>query len=336
MKIATDCLTRNCVAFRIQLALMSLVILASFADAFVIIHSNPIPSSSHLLSSRDSENTSESIESIRNLLNDMKVGLLNSDDGTLQKSFDTSKSKESVVRETILSTRLPDLKLNKTIIYISTIPGAGRGLFASKDIAKGEVVTCYPGDALLCTSASEDDVDDFGDDEDDFGSLNLEMSDGDFDLDGEGPDSDEEEEWDFDETIIWGSHVDEEDRLEDSVVTLKDESVKEYSNPSLTHYTLEVCEKYSIMGMPSLDSYPAYHGHFANDGAGHFARKKMDSVTNIEEEIAAYVNESIESSNAKHENVDGLHMVTVATKDIKEGDEILVTYGVDYWMEHST
>jgi hypothetical protein len=308
---------------------MSLVILASVADAFVIIHSNPIPSSSHLLSSRDSEGTSESIERIRNLLNDMKVGMLNSDDVSFQKSFDTSKSKESVVRETILSTRLPDLKLNKTIIDISTIPGAGRGLFASKDIAKGEVVTCYPGDALLCSSASEEDVDDFG-------SLNFEISDCNFDLDGEEPDFDEEEEWDFDETIIWGSHVDEVDRLEDSVVFLKDTSIKEYSSPSLTHYTLEVCEKYSIMGMPSLDSYPAYHGHFANDGAGHFARKKMDSGASIEEEIAAYVNQSIGSSNAKHENVDGLHMVTVATKDIKEGDEILVTYAVDYWMEHST
>ena len=61
----------------------------------------------------------------------------------------------------------------------------------------------------------------------------------------------------------------------------------------------------------------------------------MDSGTSIEEEIAAYVNTSIESSNAKHENVDGLHMVTVATKNIKEGDEIFVTYGFDYWLEHS-
>lgn len=329
VKIATDCSTRICVAFRIQLVLMSLVVLASFADAFVIIHSNSIPPSSHLLSAGDNENTSESLESIRDLLNDMKEGLLNSYDGSFQKSFDTSKSKESVIRETILSTRLPDLKLNKTVLGISTIPGAGRGLFASKDISKGEIVTCYPGDALLCSSASEDDVDDFG-------SLNFEFSEGDFDLDVEESDFDEEEEWDFDETIIWGSHVDEVDRLEDSVVFQKDMSINENSNPSLTHYTLEVCEKYSIMGMPSLDFYPAYHGHFANDGAGHFARKKMDSGANIEEEIAAYVNQSIQSSNAKHVNIDGLHMVTVATKNIKEGDEIFVTYGVDYWMEHST
>lgn len=311
--------------------LLSLVVLTPLADAFVPnIYCNPRTFSSHMLSSRDSDYKTESLESIRKLVNEMKAELLT--EGSFQNSSDTSKSKETVIRETILSTRLSDLQLNKTKIDTSTIPGAGLGLFASKDIAKGEVVTCYPGDALLCSSDSE------SDEIDGIDPLDFELNEEDLDLDekyDEQAKFDEDEEWGFDETIIWGSHVEEEDRLDDSIVLRDDDFMSESSNPSLTHYALEVCDKYSIMGMPSLDSYPAYHGHFANDGAGHFANKKMDACTNIEEEIAAYVNQSIKASNAKHENVDGLHMVTVATKNIKKGDEIFVTYGFDYWMEHS-
>jgi hypothetical protein len=328
MKITANYLTVLCATFS------SSIVLTPFADAFVsTLYSSPRSFPSYLLSSKDSDHRTESLESIRKLLNEMKVELLNSAEGSFQKSLDTSKSKESVIRENILSTRLSNLQLNKTRIDVSTIPGAGRGLFASKDIAKGEVITCYPGDALLCSSDSEDD--EVGEIE----SIDFQLND--LDLNSvveydEQADFDEEEEWGFDETIIWGSHVEEADRLDDTAVFQNNEFVIESSNPSLTHYALEVCDKYSIMGMPSLDSYPAYHGHFANDGAGHFATKKMDTDTDIEAEIAAYVNQSIRSSNAKHENVDGLHMVTVATENIKEGDEIFVTYGFDYWLEHST
>ena len=65
---------------------------------------------------------------------------------------------EQTVRETILASRLPGLNnfLNKSEVRPSSILGAGRGLFAIEDIPMGEVITCYPGDALLCKS--EDDV----------------------------------------------------------------------------------------------------------------------------------------------------------------------------------
>ena len=65
---------------------------------------------------------------------------------------------EQTVRETLLSSRLPCLQnfLNKSEVRPSSILGAGRGLFAIDDIPQGEVITCYPGDALLCKS--EDDV----------------------------------------------------------------------------------------------------------------------------------------------------------------------------------
>ena len=38
--------------------------------------------------------------------------------------------------------------------------------------------------------------------------------------------------------------------------------------------------------------------------------------------------------NAMHTDLDGLHMVTVATADIPANGEILVSYGTEYWLEH--
>jgi hypothetical protein len=83
------------------------------------------------------------------------------------------------------------------------------------------------------------------------------------------------------------------------------------------------------MGHPSLNDNPAYFGHFANDGAGHIAlQSKVGDCGGIEEIISSYVSESLQLSNARHEPISGgLHLGTVATKDIKNGEEVLVTYG---------
>jgi len=49
--------------------------------------------------------------------------------------------------ENLLRTRLPQLALNRCRIGPS--PFHGSGVFATRAIAAGELVTCYPGDALL-------------------------------------------------------------------------------------------------------------------------------------------------------------------------------------------
>jgi len=49
----------------------------------------------------------------------------------------------------MLATRCSDLLLNRCRIGPSNLPGAGTGLFASRDISAGELITLYPGDALL-------------------------------------------------------------------------------------------------------------------------------------------------------------------------------------------
>jgi SET domain len=74
----------------------------------------------------------------------------------------TGEMTERDVCEAMLRTRLPDLRLNRCRVGPSTLgAGAGRGLFASRDIRCGELVTLFPGDALLLWNASRG-VGDFG------------------------------------------------------------------------------------------------------------------------------------------------------------------------------
>jgi hypothetical protein len=49
----------------------------------------------------------------------------------------------------LLRGRLDDLHLARCNIMPSTIPGSGNGLFATRNIEKGELVTLFPGDAIL-------------------------------------------------------------------------------------------------------------------------------------------------------------------------------------------
>mmetsp|Transcript_24585 Transcript_24585/g.37060 ORF Transcript_24585/g.37060 Transcript_24585/m.37060 type:complete len:341 (-) Transcript_24585:62-1084(-) len=236
---------------------------------------------------------------------------------------DVELSSENVVKETLLSTRIPDLQLqlNRTRTGPSTIDGAGRGLFATEDIAKGELITCYPGDALLC-EYSELEIDD--EEEDGFDEEDIDFEDEDY--------YDEEADY-VEEVVLWGEHVDTSDRLEEDEVF---DGIVAENVPPLTSYAASVDDVYSVMGMPILDNNPAYYSHFANDGAGHIAiQTGVDDAARIgiEEIISSYVSESVELSNALHKPIaDGLHLGTFASKDIKKGEEVMVTYGPDYWM----
>jgi hypothetical protein len=283
------------------------------------------------------------ISQISQLLKDTQLELL-SDPSKLQRRHPQSTvdadnkmrkmDPKQMAHEAILSSRLHLPFLHRTKLGPSRIDGAGRGLFAIENISKGEAISCYPGDAILYElPSSEDEEDDTSETEDD--------EDG-YDEDEEGT-----------ETIcLWGAHVLPSHRWDEDKVFDGTEST-----PPLTSYAVSVDDLYSIMGHPQLDDNPAYFGHFANDGAGEFAfegpksqNNKMaalelgldtgedeeDEELGIEGNIAAYVLRSLEVSNAMHRSlVDGLHVVTVATKDIMAGEEIYVTYGPDYWVENS-
>ena len=233
---------------------------------------------------------------------------------------DFELSPERLARETLLTTRLLNISLNRARIDNSRIDGAGHGLFAMEDIAKGEIITCYPGDALLCEYSYEGD-DEVCDDEECY---------------------DEDSSEEFIHEVIWGEHVPMKERMEEGAVF---DGIKELSIPPLTSYSVSLDDVCSILGLPALDKDSAYYGHFANDGAAHLFLSGNGVSVHAEAIISAYGLESVALSNAEHKPLDttggsfalgGLHIVTVATKNIKEGEEILVTYGHDYWMIHES
>jgi len=233
-------------------------------------------------------------------------------------------SQEELIRRTILSTRLQHLNLNRTRLAESTVVGAGRGLFATENIEEGEIITCYPGDALFCDySEQEDDYEGADDDDDDDDSHYA----------------DRIARWmGHVRTLspIWGEHVCVKDRLEKDAVN---DGIQDKSIPPLTSYAVTVDDVYTVMGMPTLDKDPAYYGHFANDGAGHWILERGDgssSSMGVDECISEYIFESLDVSNAIQRPLEGgLHMVMLASRDINDGEEILMTYGPDYWMAHS-
>jgi hypothetical protein len=66
---------------------------------------------------------------------------------------------DEAVCKLMLTTRMRDLPLARCKIAPSTLVGAGNGLFATRDIAEGELITLYPVDALLLWEDAEHSTD---------------------------------------------------------------------------------------------------------------------------------------------------------------------------------
>jgi len=174
------------------------------------------------------------------------------------------------IRQSLYSTRLSSLAFKKTYAATSTV--SGLGLFAASDIVPGEILTCYPGDAIIIRKDEND-------------------------------------------SILWGSHI-------------PDERIKTSERIRSTYLLATGIEDWSIVALPELGTNDAsYLGHYANDGA---------DPPSCEAELSTYVLASQERSNAMHRDWENCHMVTIATKSIKEGEEIFVSYGPVYWMQQES
>jgi len=182
----------------------------------------------------------------------------------------------------LLSTRLPNLRLDRSHVATSTIPNAGYGLFASRDINDGELITLYPGDAVLSKSEVE---------EEDLG-LGLICS------------------------VMFGAQTLPERRDTNRVLSHEARG-----------YEMEISAYTSIVGDPSIGLDNAYNGHFANDG-GYLT--EFDDAGR-----KAYEKETLARFNAANFVMEGAHMGTVATKPIKKGDEVFLSYGEGYWLSRS-
>jgi len=101
-------------------------------------------------SNKEKEETTEQQESISSLTAKLNQIVAN-------RMQEEEEEEEDIIRLQLLYTRLQNLRLNRTHVGPSTIPNAGRGLFASHNVSKGELLTCYPGDALVLLPSSSDD-----------------------------------------------------------------------------------------------------------------------------------------------------------------------------------
>ena len=69
--------------------------------------------------------------------------------GARAKYRNASDVPDEAVCRYILTTRMDNLPLSRVRVEPSSISGAGDGLFATRDIAEGELITLYPADAAL-------------------------------------------------------------------------------------------------------------------------------------------------------------------------------------------
>ena len=128
----------------------------------------------------------------------------------------------------LLSTRLANIRLHRCQVAPSTIGGAGNGLFATRDIANEELITMYPGDAVLIASPSA----------------------------ATPPPSDNKTPTSPVVGVMFGSHIHGDDRIPNRVTT-----------PEARSYEMEINKYTSIVADPQIGvKDPAYLGHFANDG----------------------------------------------------------------------
>jgi hypothetical protein len=226
---------------------------------------------------------------------------------------DAEESLVELEKLSILYTRRDNLTLNRT--YVDTSAIAGRGLFALCDAKKGDLLTCYPGDALVIVPDDDED-DEFEDEYEDQPNrgARLKKEKQKRKQQKKKKKQDDSDDW----TIVWGEHV-----------TMAQEEVEAELQANLRAFTLHAGvgdNNVGIFALPSMDDNPAYLGHFVNDGA-----TKIPMST---KGLSSYMLESSDTANAVHQDIlGGVHMVTLAKRDIKKGEEIFVTYGPEYWME---
>ena len=109
----------------------------------------------------------------------------------------------------------------------------------------------------------------------------------------------------------------------EDVGIVNDDMLRDY----LCRYCIGITDEYAIMGLPHLDTDVAYAGHFINDG--------VLTPPTIEEELEDYIRESTSKANVQFLPLENLHLVGLATRDISKGEELFVSYGPFYWMEHT-
>ena len=140
-----------------HLLTLLLVLLPPITTGFCLTLQPPNTHSSYitLYLSTSEEYSQTSIRSqINKVLIDEKNSLLSDSSKLMKRSpkstvdednaiLSESCTTDQLIHQVLLSSRFDLPFLNRCTVGPSTIDGAGRGLFASEDIAEGEIITCY-------------------------------------------------------------------------------------------------------------------------------------------------------------------------------------------------
>jgi SET domain len=205
--------------------------------------------------------------------------------------------------------RIKNLHLRRCRVGPSSLPDAGVGIFATRDLAAGELITLYPGDALRVTP----------------------------------PPSHSNEE--ITVLVYHGTHIppDEMEQIglaRRTTTAELDDTVNSHlflvRGIEATRYELSLSRKYEsgkqykIVGDHRRCHDPAYLGHLVNDAA-RITAVPEDTKETIRVKRDFYNRQSMAGANAKFEQKT-CHVEVVATKPISAGQEIFVSYSERYWL----
>lgn len=200
-------------------------------------------------------------------------------------------------------------KLNKlTHVDASTIPGAGRGLFAGKDIKRGTIVALYPVHGLGLEKMDEDD--------DTLLSLSCCCA-----FDGQ------------DQAYFDSKNTNGND---DTSQSDHNDSYKMYLIGSRRLVTVNVKERFVGHSLfvdvnPNRPDVSGLRGHLINDGANMEASSGGGGSVE-EDNVLEYYGLSRSRRNCVHVPFGPAPLLaTVTTRKVAKGEELFTTYGGSFW-----
>lgn len=90
-------------------------------------------------------------------------------------------------------------------------------------------------------------------------------------------------------------------------------------------HSFQINDNFIIIASDKYTSDTSYLGQFINDGAKNSSTKSEKIYNNI----------STAKKNSEFRTVNDKYVVSIATRDIEPGEEILTTYGVEYWNSYN-
>lgn len=221
------------------------------------------------------------------------------------------------MRMNLLKTRWPNPSLRRCRVQPSTIPDAGLGVFCTRDLKAQELVTLYPGDALLqWDNASH---------VDDHGTLRVVLG------SSSTPTT---------PPLTSSSSVSASTFAPNTSTAARSGFLLGTTPDAARAYEVRIAPTLSVVGDPQQCADPAYLGHMINDCTALIldcSSKEEGQEGTTSRSINQYNEKSLQCANAQIVIVGGgennaCHVAIVTIKPVVAGSEIFLSYGSNYWL----